>query len=201
MLGNQALILGSMCLLCLEQPTILPEPQYLRFSRGSSEALRLEKRRRLRPPATVRSAIGCSYLAPDDERRSRVPLKKEAMGSVLRSGDLELDLGLQRAFRAGRRLRLTRKEFLFLCRLVQARGRMVSRKNLLACVWDRKFSESNILESLVCRLRKKVNRGSRVKLIRNVPRAGYRLKCAAPTRASSCNRTAERESLSPTGVS
>src|SRR5215813_2982337 len=103
------------------------------------------------------------------------------MGTVIRSGDLELDLGLQRAFRAGRRLWLTRKEFLFLCKLVQAQGRMVSRKNLLVCVWEREFSESNILESLVCRLRKKVNRCSRVKLIRNVRRIGYRLNSSAGT--------------------
>src|SRR5262249_56060027 len=55
--GNRVLIPVSMCLRSSEQPTILRGPPYLRFFPGSSEALRLEKQKRLLPHAIVRYAV------------------------------------------------------------------------------------------------------------------------------------------------
>src|SRR5205085_1892678 len=88
-----------------------------------------------------------------------------ATAGVLRIDDLKVDLKLQRAFRAGGRVRLTPKEFLLLVRLAAARGHVVSRRDLLADIWEAKDPRSNILESMICRLRQKVDRSSKVKLI------------------------------------
>src|SRR6516164_7670242 len=50
--------------------------------------------------------------------------------------DLELDLVLRKATRAGRRLDLTPKEFSLLALLAQRRGEVLSRELLARQVWD-----------------------------------------------------------------
>lgn len=59
-----------------------------------------------------------------------------AVPPVLESGDLLLDPGRRVAFRAGRRLDLSPKEFALLECLLAAAGRVVSAEELLDRVWD-----------------------------------------------------------------
>ena len=59
-----------------------------------------------------------------------------AVPPVLENGDISLDPGRRVAFRAGRRLDLSPKEFALLECLLAASGRVVSAEELLDRVWD-----------------------------------------------------------------
>ncbi|MEU6642757.1 response regulator transcription factor [Saccharomonospora sp. NPDC046836] len=76
---------------------------------------------------------------------------------LLRWRDLELDVGRHEARRGGTGLRLTRKEFIVLERLVAAAGGAVSRAELIAAAWDEFVPPaSNVLDVLITQLRRKL---------------------------------------------
>ncbi|WP_459655593.1 winged helix-turn-helix domain-containing protein, partial [Achromobacter xylosoxidans] len=89
--------------------------------------------------------------------------------SVVRSGDLELDLRRRRAYRAGTRLDLTAKEFTLLALLMRKQGEVLSRLELAEQVWDINFnSNTNVVEVAVRRLRGKVDDPFEKKLLHTV---------------------------------
>jgi two-component system copper resistance phosphate regulon response regulator CusR len=88
--------------------------------------------------------------------------------------DLELDLVLRKATRAGRRLDLTPKEFSLLALLAQRRGEALSRALLAEQVWDMSsYQDTNVVDVHVRRLRAKVDDPFEHKLIRTVRGVGY----------------------------
>jgi DNA-binding response OmpR family regulator len=92
---------------------------------------------------------------------------------VLVAGDVEVDTGQRRAWRAGAGLDLTPKEFGVLELLVAARGRVVAAEELLERVWDEQSDPfSSAVKVTVSRLRSKLGDPP---LIETVPRAGYRI--------------------------
>jgi two-component system OmpR family response regulator len=94
--------------------------------------------------------------------------------SVLRVGDLELDTVGRTVSRAGRPIRLQRREFLLLEQLVRHAGQVVTRSMLLEATWDYDFEgRGNIVDMHIHRLRKKVDEGFTYPLIQTVPGAGY----------------------------
>jgi two-component system, OmpR family, response regulator len=97
--------------------------------------------------------------------------------SVLRVGDLELDTVGRTVSRAGRPIRLQRREFLLLERLVRHAGQVVTRSMLLETAWEYDFeARGNIVDMHIHRLRKKVDEGFSYPLIRTVPGAGYTVR-------------------------
>jgi two-component system OmpR family response regulator len=93
---------------------------------------------------------------------------------VLRVGDLEVDLSGRSVTRAGRPIRLQRREFLLLELLVAHAGQVVTRAMLLESAWDYDFDpRGNIVDKHIHRLRQKLNDGFATDLIRTVPGAGY----------------------------
>lgn len=97
--------------------------------------------------------------------------------SVLRVGDLELDTIGRTASRAGRPIRLQRREFLLLEQLVRHAGQVVTRSMLLETVWEYDFeARGNIVDMHVHRLRRKVDEGFSYPLIQTVPGAGYMVR-------------------------
>ena len=97
--------------------------------------------------------------------------------SVLRVGDLELDTVGRRVSRAGRPIRLQRREFLLLEQLVRHAGQVVTRSMLLEATWDYDFeARGNIVDMHIHRLRKKVDEGFSHPLIQTVPSAGYTIR-------------------------
>jgi two-component system copper resistance phosphate regulon response regulator CusR len=95
----------------------------------------------------------------------RPPLREP---TVLRVGDLELDLGAYRASRGGQRLDLTTREFVLLTRTMIAQA-----------VWDVNFpTETNVVDVSVRRLRGKVDDPFPQKLLRTVRGVGYVLESA-----------------------
>ncbi len=94
--------------------------------------------------------------------------------SVLEVHDLVLDVSSQRTFRNGQPVYLSLTEFRLLEVLVRNHGRVVTRRALLAAVWgNRREVEENTLDVFVRLLRKKVDRGSAVKLIHTHRGLGY----------------------------
>lgn len=95
-------------------------------------------------------------------------------GDCLEIEDLVLHCGTRRAFRAGRALPLTEREFLALEHLVRARGEPVSTAALLKVLWhETKAPRDNFVAVLMMRLRKKVDDGFSAKLVRTQRGAGY----------------------------
>jgi two-component system copper resistance phosphate regulon response regulator CusR len=93
---------------------------------------------------------------------------------MLRVGDLEIDLLLRRATRAGERLDLTPKEFLLLALFARRPGEVLSRALLAEQVWDMKSEgDSNVVDVHVRRMRAKVDDPFARKLIRTVRGVGY----------------------------
>ena len=98
--------------------------------------------------------------------------------TVLRVGDLELDLVAHSASRNGRDLELLPREFQLLEYLVRNEGHVVSRSMLLQHVWDLHFDPAtNIIDVYVGRLRRKIDGEQAYPLIHTVRGVGYRV-CA-----------------------
>jgi len=100
-------------------------------------------------------------------RRSAV-----ALPPVLESGELTVDPGRREAFRSGRRLDLSPKEFAVLECLVAAGGRIVSAEELLDRVWDSEADPfTTAVKSTIRRLRLKLGDPP---VLHTVREGGYR---------------------------
>jgi two-component system copper resistance phosphate regulon response regulator CusR len=103
----------------------------------------------------------------------------EMAPSVLTVGDLVVDVAAQSASRGGQALTLTTKEYVLLEYLARNAGRVVSRADLVAHVWDENHDPlTNAVEVYINRLRKKVDAG-RAPLIHTRRGSGYVLTDAA----------------------
>ena len=97
--------------------------------------------------------------------------------TILRVGDLAIDLMSRTASRHGRNILLLPREFQLLEYLVRNEGRVVSRAMLLQHVWDLHFDPStNIIDVYVGRVRRKVDGQQAYPLIHTVRGAGYCLR-------------------------
>ena len=106
-------------------------------------------------------------------RRSATVVKE----TVLRVGDLELDLVSRTATRGGRKIELLPREFQVLEYLVRNDGRVVPRAMLLQHVWDLHFDPmTNVIDVYVGRLRRKVDSDGAYPLIHTVRGVGFCLR-------------------------
>ena len=106
-------------------------------------------------------------------RRSDTIVKQ----TILRVGDLALDLVSRTASRRGKDIFLLPREFQLLEYLVRNEGRIVSRAMLLRHVWDLHFDPStNIIDVYVGRVRRKVDGQQPYPLIHTVRGVGYCLR-------------------------
>ena len=103
-------------------------------------------------------------------RRSDTVVKE----TVLRVGDLELDLVSRTVSRSGREIELLPREFQLLEYLVRNEGQVVPRAMLLQHVWDLHFDPTtNIIDVYVGRVRRKVDDQQAYPLIHTVRSVGY----------------------------
>jgi two-component system, OmpR family, response regulator RegX3 len=87
--------------------------------------------------------------------------RRTATESVVRIGELEMDLPARRVVLRGETLELTRKEFDVLARLVADAGRVVTREELMDAVWDVNwFGSTKTLDVHIGWLRKKLGEGA-----------------------------------------
>jgi DNA-binding response OmpR family regulator len=89
-------------------------------------------------------------------------------------GDVVLDRPTHQVKRAGRVIELTSKEFALLEYLLANAGRVLSRTMIVENVWDQSFEGlTNIVDVYMRQLRKKIDEGHSVKLLRTVRGVGY----------------------------
>jgi DNA-binding response OmpR family regulator len=89
--------------------------------------------------------------------RALIRRRYESKDPVVRVGGLEIDTARQQVSRGGTPVPLTPTEYAFLELLILRRGRVVSRDQILGHLYDSAAEvSSNVIEVLVCSLRKKV---------------------------------------------
>jgi DNA-binding response OmpR family regulator len=109
--------------------------------------------------------------------RSVTRRRGEVMSSQLEVGDLVIDTSRHTVRRGRRDIVLTAKEFAFLLHLAQNAGRVVSRAELMAHVWDdTRTTYSNIIDVYASRLRRKIDDGEKVALFMTLRGAGFVLE-------------------------
>lgn len=94
---------------------------------------------------------------------------------VVRTGDLEIDLGLRAVIKAGEALKLSPKEYDLLAELAVNLGRTVSHKALLSAVWGSERADIQYLRVYVGQLRQKLGSFGGAALLVSDPGVGYRL--------------------------
>src|SRR5215468_5025869 len=103
-------------------------------------------------------------------RRSATVLKE----TLLRVGDLEIDLISRTVRRDGRAIELLPREFQVLEYLVRNQGQVVPRAMLLQHVWDLHFDPTtNIIDVYVGRVRRKIDDSQAYPLIHTVRGVGF----------------------------
>ena len=93
---------------------------------------------------------------------------------VLQLADLTLDRSAHQVKRNGQSVELTSKEFALLDYFMLNAGRVLSRTMIVENVWDQSFEGlTNIVDVYVRQLRKKIDEGHALKLLRTVRGVGY----------------------------
>ena len=104
--------------------------------------------------------------------RARLRDERTVERTVLRAGEVVLDLRTRRASTEGRTVDLTAREFTMLEVLIRHAGQVLSREQLLSHVWGYDYDPgSNVVDVYVGYLRKKLGSDS----IETVRGMGYRL--------------------------
>ncbi len=104
-------------------------------------------------------------------RRRQQPASNE---TVLRVGDLQLDLLARTAHRGGRSLSLLPTEFKLLEYLMRNAGQVLTRMMLFEEVWGYHFDPgTNLIDVHIGRLRRKLDQADAPSLIRTVRGSGY----------------------------
>jgi DNA-binding response OmpR family regulator len=93
---------------------------------------------------------------------------------VLHCADLVLDADARTVTRAGQFIQLTAREYALLHYLLERKGKVTDRGDILDHVWDVSFdTETNLVDVYINMLRKKVDRPFGNKLIHTVTGMGY----------------------------
>ena len=105
----------------------------------------------------------------------RRPQMKDAP-SVLKAADLEMDLLTRKVTRAGQPIDLLPREFALLEHLLRRKGRVQTRTMLMEAVWDIHFDPmTNVVDTHISRLRRKVDKPFATEIIQTVRGSGYRI--------------------------
>jgi DNA-binding response OmpR family regulator len=100
-------------------------------------------------------------------------------GTLLRSGDLVVNLVTREVSRGGQMISLTPRELHLLEVMLRTPGRVFTRTQLLERVWGYDFDpQTNLVDVNIQRLRKKVDAGSETPLLETVRGVGYRIRKA-----------------------
>ncbi|HVN02112.1 MAG TPA: response regulator transcription factor, partial [Caulobacteraceae bacterium] len=106
--------------------------------------------------------------------------RRRETGSVqtlLRVGELEMDLIGREVRRKGQEIDLQPREFQLLEFLMRHAGQSVTRTMLLERVWEYHFDpQTNVIDVHISRLRSKIDKGFDRPMLQTVRGAGYRLE-------------------------
>jgi len=116
-------------------------------------------------------------LARVDALSRRPSVRRE---TVLRVGDLEMDLVARTASRAGRQIGLRPREFRLLEYLARHAGEVITRSLLLQHVWGLHFDPAtNLIDVYVGRLRRKIDGEQAYPIIHTIRGVGFCIRAAA----------------------
>ena len=157
---------------------------HLRRTGGTPPVLVLTARDAIAAKVDVLDRGADDYLTKPfalDELLARVRVlarrSDQPTAARLEQAGLVLDLGARRASRDGRTIELSAREFALLAYLMRNAGRVLSRVQILAAVWDYDFDpQSNVVDVYVRYLRNKVDRPAEPSLIETIRGAGYRFR-------------------------
>lgn len=103
----------------------------------------------------------------------RAPLREQ---DIFQVADLRLDILARTTTRQGLGIALTNKEFLLLHLLARRQNEALSRTLIASQIWDMNFnSDTNVVDTLIKRLRAKIDHPFERKLIHTVRSIGYML--------------------------
>ena len=107
--------------------------------------------------------------------RARTRVSGQRQSTTLELGDLTIDLLSHRVWRSGHPIELSRREFALLEYFARNRGRLLSRQQILAAVWEYDFEgESNVVDVYVRYLRNKLDHADEPSLFTTIRGSGYR---------------------------
>lgn len=96
--------------------------------------------------------------------------------TILRIGDLTVDIEGRAVARGNKKLHLTTKEFFLLEYFLRNRGKALSRQEILEHVWDINADPfTNTIETHLVNLRKKIDGKNGKKVIHTIPGVGYKI--------------------------
>jgi len=116
------------------------------------------------------------FSMPEVTARMRAQMRRargfETEQTVLRTGELELDLDARRCSAGGREVELTRREFDLLGALLRSPARIHTREQLLELVWGTDAISPKTVDGHVAALRRKLGPAISITTLRGL---GYRL--------------------------
>jgi heavy metal response regulator len=118
------------------------------------------------------------FAFPELLARVRALLRRPPLQSntMLRVGDLEMDLVRREVRRAGQQIDLSPREFSLLEYLMRHPNQVLTRTQIAEHIWNFDFyAESNVVDVYIGYLRRKIDRGFDRHLIHTVRGVGYRL--------------------------
>ncbi|MFI4951278.1 MAG: response regulator transcription factor [Caulobacterales bacterium] len=128
----------------------------------------------------VQKPFGVEELLARLRAGLRHGVQQRGSAPVVRTGDVEIDLGLRRVTKAGLVLKLSPKEYDLLAELALSLGRTVSHGELLKAVWGSERADIQYLRVYVGQLRQKLGEAGGAPLVASEPGVGYRLAQIAP---------------------
>jgi two-component system OmpR family response regulator len=97
--------------------------------------------------------------------------------TLLKVGELEMDLIARTVHRSGKEIDLQPREFQLLEFMMRHAGQSVTRTMLLEKVWEYHFDpQTNVIDVHISRLRSKIDKGFDRAMLQTVRGAGYRLE-------------------------
>jgi heavy metal response regulator len=106
--------------------------------------------------------------------RALVRKRYQHKDTLLKVGDLVLDIVSHRVIRGEREIKLTTKEYALLEYLMLNPGAVITRTMISEHVWDINFDTfTNVIDVYISYLRKKIDRDSEIKLIHTIKGRGY----------------------------
>ncbi len=109
--------------------------------------------------------------------RALVRRPSEGQTSVLRAGDLTMDLSRHLVSRGGEVIDLTPKEYTLLFYLMRNQNMALSREQIEDHIWNGGYEGgTNVVDVYISYLRRKIDEGHAVKLIHTVRGVGYMLQ-------------------------
>jgi len=119
------------------------------------------------------------YAFPELIARIEALARRRDTGSVqtlLKVGELEMDLIARTVHRSGKEIDLQPREFQLLEFMMRHAGQSVTRTMLLEKVWHYHFDpQTNVIDVHISRLRSKIDKGFDRPMLQTVRGAGYRL--------------------------